>query len=117
MEVSYHPTGEIKNVTAFSLGNVISNQPFPNTQIGLLVNIKLVKSGFYKEIAAFDWEWIATDVRIENGHRKYYTLPIDQCQTNSLSIKILQDGTVRPSLYFKTDSLSKHKIKYTLRRY
>ena len=115
MEVRHYPAGEIKNVIAYSLGNVVSNQPFPYTQIGLLIEVKLIKSGFYKAIASFDYEWIATEQRREEGRRKYYVLPLHQCTQPSASISVLPDGTPQPGLSFVTDTLLNGTIRYTLK--
>jgi len=115
MEVSYNRFNEIEHVVVYSLGNVISNQPFPNTQLGLLAEVKLVKSGFYKAIVSFDYEWIVTEQRREAGGRKFYTLPLDQCAVSSASVTIQPDGTPLPSLRFSADTLSTRSIRYTLR--
>ncbi|MCL2726778.1 MAG: CapA family protein [Bacteroidales bacterium] len=114
MEVRHHAHGEIKNVIVYSLGNVISNQPFPHTQIGLLAEIKLIKNGLYKAITSFDWEWIVTEPRREPGGRKFYVLPLDQSTQSSASITIQPDGTPLPSVRVRTDTLSGKTIRYTL---
>ena len=114
IEVTYNRLNEIEHIVAYSLGNVISNQPFPNTQIGLLAEVKLIKSGFYKTIYSFDYEWIATEHRRENGIRQFYTLPIDQCTMPSESVSISVGGTPQPSLRFVTDTLSTGTIRYSL---
>ena len=117
MEVVRLASGEIKNIIAYSLGNVVSNMTLPNTQIGLLAEIKFMKHGFYKAIASFGYEWIATEHRYEGGIRKFYLLPIDQCTRNSASVSILPDGSARPSLYFKTDTLPDNTITFKLKPY
>jgi len=116
MEVRYHSNGQIKNVVAYSLGNVVSNQPFPHTQIGVLAEVKLIKNGFYKAIASFDWEWIVTEHRREEGRRQFYVLPLDQATQSSASITIQPDGSPLPSLRYYTDTLSSpHTIRYILK--
>ena len=115
MEVTYNHLNEIQHIVTYSLGNVVSNMTLPHTQIGLLAEVKLIKDGFYKGIASFDYEWIATEQRREEGIRKYYVLPIDQCTMPSASIVIQPDGTPLPTLRFQTDTISSQRtIKYTI---
>ena len=115
MEVRRHENGAIQNIVVYSLGNVISNQPFPNTQIGLLTEIKLIKDGFYKAIASFDWEWIVTEHRRKEEVRSFHVLPLDQCTQSSHSVTIQPDGTVRPSVRFQIDTTVLQAIRYTLK--
>jgi len=114
MEVIYNDFNEIKHVVVYSLGNVVSNMTLPHTQIGLLAEVKVIKNGFYKAIVSFDYEWIATEQRIEGGIRKYYVLPLTQCTVPSASVSIQRSGTPQPSLHFRTDTLSSGTIKYVL---
>ena len=114
MEVLYNDYKEIQHVVVYSLGNVVSNMTLPHTQIGLLVEVKMIKNGFYKAIASFDWEWIVTEQRREMGIRKYYALPLSQSTEPSASVFIQPDGTPLPSLQFRTDTLSSGTIRYTL---
>ncbi|MCL1973949.1 MAG: CapA family protein [Bacteroidetes bacterium] len=115
IEVHYDHLREIRYLVAYSLGNVVSNQPFPHTQIGLLAKIRIIKNGFYKAIASFETEWIATEHRREEGGRKYYVLPLSQCTQSSASVTIQDDGTPLPSLRFQTDTLPSGTIRFTLK--
>ena len=111
MEVYYNRYNEIEHFVAYSLGNVISNQPFPHTQLGLLVEVKLIKEGFYKAITSINHEWIVTEHRRIDGVRKFFTLPLYLCTVSSDSVTIQPDGTPLPSLYFITDTLpNKHRF-------
>jgi Putative enzyme of poly-gamma-glutamate biosynthesis (capsule formation) len=114
MELLYYPNGEIKHVIAYSLGNVISNQPFPHTQIGLCLKIGLIKSGLSKRIYTFTHEWIASEHRQEGGIRTFYAIPLAQSSVKSESIHILPDGSPRGTVDFVTDSIPGKK-SYTLK--
>jgi len=114
MEVVYNSIKEIQHVVVYSLGNVISNMTLPHTQIGLLVEVKLVKDGFYKSILSFGYEWIATEQRRDEGARRFYTLPVTQCTVPSASVIIQSDSTPLPTLQFRTDTIPSGTIKYTL---
>jgi len=114
IEVLQNDLNEIQHIIVYSLGNVVSNMTLPHTQIGLLAEVKLIKSGFYKAIAFFDWEWIATEQRREEGVRKYYALPLLQCTEPSASVFIQPDGTPLPSVQFRADTLPFGTIRYTL---
>ena len=116
MEVRRCPNGEIKNVIVYSLGNMVSNQPFPHTQIGLLTEVKLIKNGFYTAISSFDYEWIVTEHRYREGRRRHYVLPLAQSTRPSASILIQPDGTPLPSVSYRMDTLSSGTIRYTLEK-
>ena len=114
MELRYYPNGEIRHVIAYSLGNVISNQPFPHTQIGLCLKIELIKSGFYKRIYTFTHEWVVAEHRREENRRTFYAIPLEQSSVKSESIHIRPDGSPRGTVDFVVDSLPGKKT-YTLK--
>jgi len=110
MELRYHPNGEIKQVLAYSLGNMVSNQPFPNTQIGLKLEIKLIKSGFYKRIYSFTHEWIVTEWQVEGGLRRHYILPLEQAGKVSESVRISPEGRPRGTVDFVINELPGKRV-------
>lgn len=76
VDISYCADGAIDKLTAFSLGNYISNMSLKNTQAELLFNIKLAKdSKGAVSIAAADaiWLWCARGGKLE---KNYTTIPI-----------------------------------------
>ena len=67
--------GEIKHITAFSLGNFISNMSAKNTQIGFIFVVKLIKEGSKVRILSGEpvWLWCGRGGRFEPD---YTTFPV-----------------------------------------
>lgn len=67
--------GEIEHVTAYSLGNYISNMSAKNTQIGFIFVLKLVKEGEKCRIVSGEpvWLWCSRGGRFE---KNYTTFPV-----------------------------------------
>ncbi len=69
--------GIIKNVTAYSLGNFISNMSMTNTQMGSIFSITLIKKlncAVVIDSVGEDWVWCARKGEIEGG---YTTIPVE----------------------------------------
>lgn len=79
VDVSYSDDGAIDSLTAYSLGNYISNMSLKNTQVGMLFKLKLVKDTLTGKtgIASADaeWLWCARGGKYE---RNYTVFPIEE---------------------------------------
>ncbi len=75
IRVVENPEGEIKSITAYSLGNYISNMSAKNTQIGFIFVVSIVKDSLGCRILSGEpiWLWCARGGRFE---RNYTTFPI-----------------------------------------
>lgn len=71
------PDGEIEHITAYSLGNYISNMSAKNTQMGFIFILKLVKNGDDCRIVSGEpvWIWCARGGRFESN---YTVLPVEE---------------------------------------
>lgn len=79
IEINYDNSSEkkIENITAYSLGNLISNMSKRHTRIGKILNINIVKQPNGKiEIIDYNdiWTWCCLGGRIEKG---YTVIPIE----------------------------------------
>lgn len=74
VEIDYGDEGEILSVTAYSLGNYISNMSILNTQLGMVFTIKLVKDirGLTTIIDSHaDYIWCALRGKLESNYTSF----------------------------------------------
>lgn len=71
------PDGEIKHITAYSLGNYISNMSAKNTQMGFIFLLKITKRENRCQIISGEpiWIWCARGGRFKDN---YTVLPVEQ---------------------------------------
>lgn len=71
------PDGEIKHITAYSLGNYISNMSAKNTQMGFIFLLKITKRENRCQIISGEpiWIWCARGERFESN---YTVLPVEE---------------------------------------
>lgn len=76
IEVEYDSEGGVSFITAYSLGNFLSNQPDPESRMGLMLGFTLEKkNGVTRMIRPF-YEWVWTWKPVVNGKRTYYAVPV-----------------------------------------
>lgn len=76
IEVACDTMGTVTFLTAFSLGNFLSNQPDPESRMGLLLGFTLVKTGGTTRMVRPFYEWVWTWKPVVNGKRTYYAVPV-----------------------------------------
>ncbi|MDR1339547.1 MAG: CapA family protein [Prevotellaceae bacterium] len=76
MEKRYSVDGRCDKLVAYSLGNFVSNQPFPNTDGGAILKVSIVKDGPNPKItwAGYNLVWVYKPR--ENGKTRHYILPV-----------------------------------------
>lgn len=77
--------GDIDFLTAFSLGNFVSNQPDPDTRMGLMLGFDLVKKNGTVVLERPFYEWLWTWRPFINGKKKYIVLPVSSPWPDSLT--------------------------------
>jgi poly-gamma-glutamate synthesis protein (capsule biosynthesis protein) len=63
-------------LTAYSLGNFISSQPFPNTEGGIVFEVNVKKVGTQVFLEEYSYFPVIRYTPFQKGGRKYYALPI-----------------------------------------
>lgn len=93
---------------AYSLGNFISNQQQPNTDVGLLFNVQLVKNINSNQTTIGQNSYMPLWRLIKN--KKYYTLPVDDMEKN----KNLRDSILNQTEFLKMQKATQ-KIRTVLK--
>ncbi len=99
----------------YSLGNLVSNQRFPNTDGGLLFEIHYRKNIFTNEIVITDFfhhiVWVnRTDESREHPHGKYYIIPVREYENQMLGDFVLKDKYLKEMQNF-VGNMRKHLEK------
>lgn len=71
---------EVPCLTAYSLGNFISAQPFPNTEGGIVFEVNLKKENGHVQIGDYFYIPIIRYTPYQNGRMKYFALPISPAE-------------------------------------
>jgi poly-gamma-glutamate synthesis protein (capsule biosynthesis protein) len=76
MEKRYSANGRCDKLVAYSLGNLVSNQPFPNTDGGAILKVSMFKddAGVGITCAKYNLIWVYKPK--ENGKTRHYILPV-----------------------------------------
>ena len=69
-------------LTAYSLGNFISSQPFPNTEGGIIFEVSLRKENGRVMLDDYHYIPILRYTPFEHGRLKYYALPVSPFENN-----------------------------------
>lgn len=93
---------------AYSLGNFISNQQQPNTDVGLLFNVQLIKNTNSNQTTIGQNSYMPLWRLIKN--KKYYTLPVINMEKN----KNLRDSILNQTEFLKMQK-STQKIRDVLK--
>jgi len=82
MEKRYSENGRCEQLVAYSLGNLISNQPFENSDGGAILKISLIKDSIGTRIAwaGYSLAWVYKPK--ENGKTRHYLLPVADYDNN-----------------------------------
>ncbi|MCL2097426.1 MAG: CapA family protein [Bacteroidales bacterium] len=82
IELLYAADSTIATVVVYSLGNFISNMTAVNTDIGALVNIRLIKHNNSIIIDHTGYTYTFTYKPQEEGRRRFYVLPAAEYENN-----------------------------------
>jgi poly-gamma-glutamate synthesis protein (capsule biosynthesis protein) len=93
MEKRYSANGRCDKLVAYSLGNFVSNQPFPNTDGGAILKVSIVKDELNPKIAWAGYNLIWVYKPKENGKTRHYILPVADYEnkTEKLSAPFLKE--------------------------
>jgi poly-gamma-glutamate capsule biosynthesis protein CapA/YwtB (metallophosphatase superfamily) len=69
-------------LTAYSLGNFISSQPYPNTEGGIIFEVNLRKEKERVTLDGYHYIPVLRYTPFEQGRLKYYVLPISPFENN-----------------------------------
>jgi poly-gamma-glutamate synthesis protein (capsule biosynthesis protein) len=75
-------------LTAYSLGNFISSQPFPNTEGGIVFEVNIKKEGKKTYITDYSYIPVLRFTPYEDGKKKFYALPISPYENSKNSLKM-----------------------------
>jgi poly-gamma-glutamate synthesis protein (capsule biosynthesis protein) len=83
MEKRYSSNGRCDKLVAYSLGNFVSNQPFPNTDGGVILKVTALKdeTGVRIVWAGYNLIWVYKPR--ENGKIRHYILPVADYEDNT----------------------------------
>jgi poly-gamma-glutamate synthesis protein (capsule biosynthesis protein) len=83
MQKHYSADGRCDKLVAYSLGNFVSNQPFPNTDGGAILKVSIVKDTPNPKIvwAGYNLIWVYKPK--ENGKTRHYILPVADYENNT----------------------------------
>ncbi|NJN32870.1 MAG: hypothetical protein HC817_00020 [Saprospiraceae bacterium] len=75
-------------MTAYSLGNFISAQPFPNTEGGIIFDVTIQKMNQETTVTDYAYIPVLRYTPYENGRLKYYALPVSATEGNEDALKM-----------------------------
>jgi poly-gamma-glutamate capsule biosynthesis protein CapA/YwtB (metallophosphatase superfamily) len=104
-----------EGTTAFSLGNFISNQRQPNTDIGLIVEATLEKNILDNSTRLIQFQYIPVFRYIhldEKGKTQYYALPVSAFETENATLPLKIPATTLLHLRQTADKLRKHLNRF-----
>lgn len=76
VDITYDHNGNIEFLTAYSLGNFISNQPGPMSRAGMLLGFDLVRKNGRVQIVQPFHEWVWTWRPAGKTGKRYHVLPV-----------------------------------------
>jgi poly-gamma-glutamate capsule biosynthesis protein CapA/YwtB (metallophosphatase superfamily) len=100
-------------LTAYSLGNLISAQPFPNTEGGVMLEVDLKKDNIETSVADYHYIPVIRYTPVEQGKVKYYALPISPFEGNEKAINMSKSEKTKMDNFAKKfrAHLEKHGAK------
>jgi poly-gamma-glutamate capsule biosynthesis protein CapA/YwtB (metallophosphatase superfamily) len=100
-------------ITAYSLGNLISAQPFPNTEGGIMLEVDLKKENNETQVADYHYIPVIRYTPVEQGKVKYYALPISPFEGNEKAINMSKSEKTKMDNFAKKfrAHLEKHGAK------
>jgi poly-gamma-glutamate synthesis protein (capsule biosynthesis protein) len=94
MEKRYSGNGRCDKLVAYSLGNFVSNQPFPNTDGGAMLKVVLLKDETGVRITRTGYNLIWIYKPKENGKTRHYILPVADYEDDTEKL----DATFRKNI-------------------
>ena len=86
-------------LAAYSLGNFISAQPFPNTEGGLVFEVNLKKTENKVSIEDYLYIPVVRYTPKEDGKMRFYALPVSPFETENNVLKMPNDERVKMSKF------------------
>jgi poly-gamma-glutamate capsule biosynthesis protein CapA/YwtB (metallophosphatase superfamily) len=83
-----HNGKEKYNLTAYSLGNFISAQPFPNTEGGIVFEVSIKKENGVTSIDDYHYIPVLRYTPHQDGKTRYFALPISAFEGNEKAINM-----------------------------
>ncbi|MBL7813710.1 MAG: CapA family protein [Saprospiraceae bacterium] len=90
-EAFMHNGKQVNYLTAYSLGNFISSQPFPNTEGGIVYEVNLTKTNGRVQIGDYFYIPVLRYTPYQNGEMKFYALPISPIEGHEDVLKMPAD--------------------------
>jgi poly-gamma-glutamate capsule biosynthesis protein CapA/YwtB (metallophosphatase superfamily) len=97
-------------LTAYSLGNFISAQPFPNTEGGILFEVNLKKERGQVLLGDYFYIPVLRYTPYERGRRRFYALPISAAEGNEDALQMPLSERIKMQLFA-------HKMRTHLGRF
>jgi poly-gamma-glutamate capsule biosynthesis protein CapA/YwtB (metallophosphatase superfamily) len=100
-------------LTAYSLGNLISAQPFPNTEGGILFEVDLKKENNSVAIADYHYMPVIRYTPVIQGKEQYFALPISPVEGNETALSMPKSEKIKMDNFAKKfrAHLEKHGAK------
>lgn len=84
-------------LTAYSLGNFISSQPFVNTEGGIVFEVNLKKDNGKTEIEDYYYIPVVRYTPYERGKKRFYALPVSPYESDNNTLNMPLDERVKMS--------------------
>jgi poly-gamma-glutamate capsule biosynthesis protein CapA/YwtB (metallophosphatase superfamily) len=97
-------------LTAYSLGNFISSQPYPNTEGGIIFEVNLKKDHNRVLLDSYHYIPVLRYTPFEQGKLKYYALPISPFENNPELLKMPSDEREKMTAF--AAKLRKHLARF-----
>lgn len=100
-----------QGIVAYSLGNFISNQRQPNTDLGLMVEVTLQKTISDNQTRLADCQYIPIFRYIhvnEKGKSQYYALPVSAFETEGAALPLKMPATALQQMRLVSATIRKH---------
>ena len=82
-------------ITAYSLGNFISDQPYNDTEGGIAFEVKIEKKGSRSRLREWSYMPIYRYTPYENGKRQFYALPVSPYEKDNDTFQMQPDQRLR----------------------
>ncbi len=86
-------------LTAYSLGNFISSQPYPNTEGGIIFEVNLRKTNGRVTLDDYHYIPVLRYTPFQEGRLKYFALPISPFENNADFLKMPNDEREKMSQF------------------
>jgi poly-gamma-glutamate synthesis protein (capsule biosynthesis protein) len=90
---------KVNFLTAYSLGNFISAQPFPNTEGGILFEVNLRKERGQVLLGDYFYIPVLRYTPYERGRMRFYALPISAAEGNENALQMPPSERIKMQLF------------------